>query len=95
MFMAAPETAALTKFRASIRDYVHVVFYTKDEWKKLWDSRTSAADAFVAEYNELNADRYEDRWIGHEPIPVKNWQVMILKKNCQYGHRLKVRNIIL
>ena len=63
-----PETAALTKFRASIRDYVHVVFYTKDEWKKLWDSRTSAADAFVAEYNELNADRYEDRWIGHEPI---------------------------
>ena len=63
-----PETAALTKFRASMRDYIRVIFYTKDEWKKLWDSRTSAADAFMAEYNELNAARHKDKWIGHEPI---------------------------
>ena len=63
-----PETAALTKFRASIRDYIHVTFHTKDEWKKLWDSRTSAADAFMEEYKELNADNFKDRWIGHEPF---------------------------
>lgn len=63
-----PETAALTKFRSSPRDYVKVSFYTKNEWKDLWASRTSGADAFMNEYNELNADSVKDRWIGHEPI---------------------------
>ena len=48
-----PETAALTKFRSSPRDYVKVIFYSKNEWKKLWDSRTTGADAFMKEYNEL------------------------------------------
>lgn len=63
-----PETAALTKFRSSPRDYVRVVFYTKNEWQELWASRTSGADAFMKEYNELNADAVKDRWVEHEPI---------------------------
>ncbi len=63
-----PETAALTKFRSSPRDYVKVSFYTKNEWEDLWASRTSGADAFMNEYNELNADSVKDRWIGHETI---------------------------
>lgn len=46
-----PETAALTKFRASLRDYVKLTFYTKDEWKELMSSRTIRdAEAFMAEY---------------------------------------------
>lgn len=63
-----PETAALTKFRSSPRDYVRVVFYSKKEWQELWASRTSGADAFMKEYNELNADAVKDKWVGHEPV---------------------------
>ena len=63
-----PETAALTKFRSNPRDYVRVVFYSKSEWQQLWASRTSGADAFMKEYNELNAAAYKDQWVGHEPV---------------------------
>lgn len=63
-----PETAALTKFRSSPRDYVKVIFYSKKEWDVLWDSRTSAADAFMNEYRELNADAFKEKWVNHEDI---------------------------
>lgn len=63
-----PETAALTKFRSSPRDYIKVSFYSKKEWEELWASRTSGADAFMNEYNELNADKYKKEWVGHETI---------------------------
>ena len=63
-----PETAALTKFRSSPRDYVKIIFYSKEEWNILWASRTSAADTFMNEYNELNADDFKDKWVGHESI---------------------------
>jgi len=63
-----PETAALTKFRSSPRDYINVEFYSENEWKKLWASRTSGADAFMKEYNELNADAVKEKWVGHEPL---------------------------
>lgn len=63
-----PETAALTKFRSSPRDYVCVTFYTKNEWQELWASRTSGADAFMKEYTELNADAVKDKWVDHEPV---------------------------
>lgn len=63
-----PETAALTKFRSSPRDYVQVSFYSQQEWKQLWASRTSAADAFMKEYEELNAESCKDKWVGHQSI---------------------------
>lgn len=63
-----PETAALTKFRSNPRDYIRVIFYSKSEWKELWASRTSGADIFMKEYNELNADAIKDNWVGHAPI---------------------------
>lgn len=63
-----PETAALTKFRSSPQDYVHVEFYTQQEWKKLWASKTSAADAFMKEYRELGAESQKDKWVGHSPV---------------------------
>lgn len=61
-----PETAALTKFRSSVEDYVKVTFYTREEWEKLWKSRTSEADVFEREYNELHGDEVRDQWVGHE-----------------------------
>lgn len=60
-----PETAALTKFRSSVKDYIRVTFYSKKEWDALWASRTSAADAFMREYKELKADSYKSKWVGH------------------------------
>lgn len=63
-----PETAALTKFRYSAEDYIHVTFYTKDEWKNLWKSITTGADDFIKEYNDLKADAIKDKWIDHKPI---------------------------
>ena len=63
-----PETAALTKFRSSPKDYIRVIFYSRKEWRQLWASRTSGADAFIREYNELNADSVKDQWVGHEPV---------------------------
>ena len=63
-----PETAALTKFRSSNKDYVKVSFYSKDEWEQLWSTVSSEADAFLSEYNALNGDKYKDDWIDHIPI---------------------------
>lgn len=63
-----PETAALTKFRASPRDYVKITFYTKSEWDKLWASRTEGASAFMREYEELQGDKHKDKWINKPPL---------------------------
>ncbi|WP_296919821.1 dynamin family protein [Megasphaera sp.] len=59
-----PETAALTKFRFSARDYVKITFYTDDEWKLLWDSQHHA-DNFLKEYKELKAESVKDQWLNH------------------------------
>ena len=63
-----PETAALTKFRSSAKDYVRVEFYSKNEWQKLWNSRTSAADAFMKEYQDPDADSIKDQYLDHPAI---------------------------
>lgn len=63
-----PETAALTKFRSSPKDYIKVDFYTAKEWDRLWASRTSAADAFMREYKELGAEAQKGKWVGHTSI---------------------------
>ena len=63
-----PETAALTKFRSSAKDYVRITFYDEKEWKELWNSRTSAADAFMKEYKELNAESQRKKWVGHNVV---------------------------
>lgn len=62
-----PETAALTKFRVSPRDYVQVTFYTEEEWKLLWASRHNA-DKFMEEYEALEAESHKGKWVDHEPI---------------------------
>ena len=63
-----PETAALTKFRSSEKDYIKVNFYNTKEWDKLWKSMSSGADKFKEEYEKLHADQQKDKWIGHDEI---------------------------
>lgn len=62
-----PETAALTKFRSSAKDYVHVTFYSPEEWQELWASRTAGADAFVKEFQDLNGEEHKSKWVSHPP----------------------------
>jgi len=62
-----PETASLTKFRRAEEDYVEVSFYSAGEWDSLWKSaKESQAAVFIEEYNDLNADREKDNWLGQE-----------------------------
>lgn len=64
-----PETAALTKFRASLRDYVKLTFYTRKEWKELMSSRTIRdAEKFMEEYRELNAEAHVDEFVGRPEL---------------------------
>jgi len=44
-----PETAVLTKFRSSRKDFVRVQFYSSDEWEQLWKSISNNADVFLQE----------------------------------------------
>lgn len=71
-----PETAALTKFRASSDDknHVNVKFYSDKKWSELWNSVTKdpgtqkRASVFFKEYKELNAESQKSIWVDHEPI---------------------------
>ncbi|MBQ6945613.1 MAG: dynamin family protein [Ruminococcus sp.] len=63
-----PETAVLTKFRNSKKDYVKVNFYTSAEWEQLWKSISTNADVFKQEYATLKADEVKSEWINHESI---------------------------
>ena len=72
-----PETAVLTKFRSSERDYVHVTFYSEREWAQLWKTVQKGADKFLEKYYELNADKEKDKWLGHleEHIELENCDI--------------------
>jgi GTPase SAR1 family protein len=63
-----PETAALTKIRASKdKDYIKLKFYNKKEWTNLWESiDESQSDIFKREYLALEADKIKDKWVGTE-----------------------------
>ncbi len=63
-----PETAVLTKFRSSKKDYVKVTFYTSEEWTLLWKSISNNADVFKQEYAELHAEEHKSEWLNHETI---------------------------
>lgn len=65
-----PETAALTKFRASKnkKNYLKISFYNTIEWNELWKNVIdSKADVFLEEYQKLNAETEKDKWINREP----------------------------
>ena len=63
-----PETAVLTKFRHSDKDYVKVSFYSSDEWVQLWSSISNNADIFKEEYASLNGEKEKTKWLDHKVI---------------------------
>lgn len=65
-----PETASLTKFRASKgRNYIKLTFYNDVEWDMLWNSvQQSKSDIFLEEFNNLGAEKEKANWINKESI---------------------------
>lgn len=62
-----PETAALTKFKSSNKNYVKLKFYTRQEWDVLWKSAVGAkATVFMEEYEKLNAEKEKGNWLDKE-----------------------------
>lgn len=93
-----PETAALTKFRYSKNDFIKVSFYSQNEWKALWGSCSSSADAFLKEYKELNAESIKDKWIGHKPLmlELKNEKIqseLVQWSSSKYAEHYFVKEI--
>lgn len=67
---AAPETATLTKFRASEgQNRVRVSFYTKEEWASFWQSIDSKNNnPFFESYKDAGAEKFVSQWVGHHDI---------------------------
>ena len=60
-----PETATLTKFRYSEKNYVKIKFYTKNKWEKIWQNATQKkATKFINEYKKLNAESIKINLLG-------------------------------
>lgn len=62
-----PETAALTKFKASDKgqNYLKISFYNENEWNLLWKSAIdSKAEVFLEDYKKLNAEEIKMNWIN-------------------------------
>lgn len=71
-----PETAVLTKFRASDtgKNRIEVVYYTSEEWKRIWDEvqrkqKTSPRDVatFLEKYEELGAESVKAQYLDRPP----------------------------
>lgn len=79
-----PETAALTKFRASKekKDYIKVTFYREDEWNTLWNSAVnSKAEVFLEDFKKLDAENQKSQWINKESKIVFSESLEELKNN--------------
>lgn len=60
-----PETATLTKFRYSEKNYVKIKFYTKNKWEKIWQNATQKKAAkFINEYKKLNSESIKSNFLG-------------------------------
>lgn len=79
-----PETAALTKFRASNdkKDYIKVTFYREDEWNILWNSAVdSKAEVFLEDFKKLDAENQKSQWINKENKIIFSESLEELKSN--------------
>ena len=62
-----PETAALTKFKKGEKNYVKIIFYSNEEWNRLWKSANETkASVFLEEYSMLNAETEKINWLDQK-----------------------------
>lgn len=79
-----PETATLTKFRYSEKNYVKIKFYTNDEWNKIWENaKKKEATQFLTEYKELNSESVKESLLGKEEQEKIFFNIDELKKEVE------------
>jgi GTPase SAR1 family protein len=75
-FKVTPETAVLTIFKASDKNYVKVFFYSENQWEAIWDSANATVEKsfkkskFIEEYNNLNAGNIKTLWLNQKTIEI-------------------------
>ena len=74
-----PETASLTKFKYSTQNKLLVKFYSREEWRKLWESvekseEKTKSNIFREEFESSGAKSIENDYLGKsdETIEVSN-----------------------
>lgn len=80
-----PETASLTKFRASRgKDYIKLTFYNDVEWKMLWKSvQESKSDIFLEEFKRLGAQNEKKNWINKSSVTIEFDYIDDLKREIK------------
>lgn len=80
-----PETAALTKFRASKgKNYVKLTFYNDIEWTMLWKSvQESKSDIFLEEFQKLGAENEKKNWINKPSMIIEFDDINSLKEEIK------------
>lgn len=80
-----PETASLTKFRASRgKDYIKLTFYNEVEWQMLWKSvQESKSDIFLEEFQKLGAENEKKNWINKSSITIEFDYINDLKEEIK------------
>lgn len=68
-----PETATLTKFRYSEKNFLNVKFYSKAEWEKIWNETNSQrhkaqGENYLNEYKNLRAEEVKSKYLDRENI---------------------------
>lgn len=80
-----PETASLTKFRASRgKNYIKLTFYNDVEWEMLWRSvQQSKSDIFLEEFSSLGAENEKAKWVNKGSIIKEFDEVKDLKEEIE------------
>ncbi len=66
-----PETATLTKIKASEKSYVKTSFYTNEDWAKIWSQANNPkkkAEVFLKEYEAINAESVKNHFINKKEV---------------------------
>ena len=65
-----PETATLTKIKTTEKNSITVKFYSKEDWKKIWDDAQKSINAtiFKEEFDNLRAREIENEMLGKSDI---------------------------
>ena len=66
-----PETATLTKIKASEKSYVKTSFYTNEDWNKIWSQANNPkkkAEVFLKEYDAINAENVKNSFLNKKEV---------------------------
>ena len=65
-----PETATLTKIKTTEKNSITVKFYSREEWKKIWNDAQKSTNAtiFKEEFDNLKAKEIENQMLGKSDI---------------------------